>query len=191
MRRDLAGRAALIAAGVGTALGAGAGLANAAPLEHDLQQDPAGNNAFDQSLPTDALAGGGMAQAPNLPLTGGLPTQTTAASPLDLASADQLAGLGGVLGGASGSSEQGGATEEGATDQASSGATDQASGASDQASGTSDQASGASDQATDSTQSASPSTSGSGSSEGSGSTSSPSSSGDDASGGYTTTYGAS
>jgi hypothetical protein len=100
MRRDLASRAVLIAAGVGTALGAGAGLANAAPLEQDLQQNDAGQNAFDQSAaPTGALPA-----APSLPLTDAL-TATKASGPLDLPAAggDQLAGLGnlgGLLGGA-------------------------------------------------------------------------------------------
>jgi hypothetical protein len=94
MRRDLAGRAVLIAAGVGTALGAGAGLANAAPLEQDLQQDQAGQNAFDQSAPTDALTGS-LPAAPNLGLSDGT-MKTQAASPLDVApvSGGQLAGLG-------------------------------------------------------------------------------------------------
>jgi hypothetical protein len=121
MRRDLAGRAVLIAAGVGTALGAGAGLANAAPLEQDLQQDQAGQNAFDQSLPTDAVTGA-LPAAGNLPLSGGA-MNTKAASPLEAApiSPDQLAGLGtsGLLGGlgSNGGTETSGATDE-ATDSA-------------------------------------------------------------------------
>ncbi|MDQ4116934.1 MAG: hypothetical protein M3235_08190 [Actinomycetota bacterium] len=181
MRRDLAGRAVLIAAGVGTALGAGAGLANAAPLEGGLQQD--------QSQPTDALTGS-LPQAPNLSMTDGL-AQTQAAKPLDAGpvSGDQLAGLGanGLLSGLG--SGGGNAEEAGSTDP--SGATDQASGATDSASGATEGASGSTEDA------ATPSASGSGSTDPSTGSSgmqgeaSPAGSSEGSSGEYTATYGAS
>ncbi|TCK21061.1 hypothetical protein [Pseudonocardia endophytica] len=123
MRRDLASRAVLIAAGVGTALGAGAGLANAAPLEQDLQQGPDGQNAFDQSLPTDALTGA-VPQAPNLSVTDGLAnTQALPTAGLPV-SADALTGLAGN-GLLSDLGSNGGNVDQGATDQATP-ATDQA-----------------------------------------------------------------
>lgn len=133
MRRDLAGRAVLVAAGVGTALGAVSGIASAAPLENDLQQGPDGQNAFDQTLPTDALLGG-VPAAPNLSLTDGLAgtsaLPTAGGLPI---SGDALAGLagGGLLSGlgSNGGNVDQGATDQGATDQ---GATDQ--GATDQGS---------------------------------------------------------
>ncbi len=184
MRRDLAGRAVLVAAGVGTALGATAGLASAAPLESDLQQGPSGQNAFDQSLPTDALAGG-LPQAPNLSLTDGV-TKTQAASPADAgtASPDAIAGLAsnGML---SGLGSNQGQAEESSTDASSADAS--SADASKAADESSTEASKATDESSTDAGKAADESSTEAGSTGSGSTGSPA--GSSTGSGYTANYG--